>query len=95
MSIALHSATLAAQMYLAGESADHYQQKLRANLGRGMRLATFLSRAMVTGIGRATAPIGLAAFPGALRWIAHSTRIPERDLYKSTELAPAARGQAS
>jgi len=92
MSIALHSATLAAQMYLAGESADSYHRKLRAHLGRGMSLATILSRAMVTGVGRAMAPIGLAAFPGALGWIANSTRIPEKALNKSSELAPAARG---
>jgi flavin-dependent dehydrogenase len=82
MSIALHSATLAAQMHLAGESAESYHRKLHAHLGRGMSLATILSRAMVTGFGRAMAPIGLAAFPGALRWIASSTRIPEKALNK-------------
>jgi hypothetical protein len=92
MSIALHSATLAAQMYVAGESAESYHRKLRAHLSRGMSLATILSRAMVTGVGRAMAPIGLSAFPGALRWIANSTRIPEKALNKSSESAPAARG---
>jgi len=91
MSIALHSATLAAQMYLAGKGAAHYHQTLRAHLGRGMSLATALSRTMVTGFGRAIAPIGLAAFPGALRWIASSTRIPEKALKKSGELAPTPR----
>jgi len=92
MSIALHSATLAAQMYLAGESADQYRQKLHAHLGQGMSLATALSRAMVTHFGRAMAPIGIAAFPGALRWIANSTRIPEKALNTCSELAPATRG---
>jgi flavin-dependent dehydrogenase len=77
MSIALHSAALAAQMFLAGESADDYHQQLRAHLRRGMRMATLLSRVMVSGFGRTIAPIGLSVLPGALNWIAMSTRIPE------------------
>lgn len=87
MSIALHSATLATQMYLAGESADSYHEKLRAHLGRGMSLATSLSRAIVTSSGRAMAPVGLSVFPSALRWIANATRIPEKDLQQMDSLA--------
>jgi menaquinone-9 beta-reductase len=78
MSIALHSAALAAQMYLAGESVDQYYHRLRMQLKRGMSLATLISRAMVTGAGRKLAPFGLSLFPQALRWIAASTRIPDR-----------------
>jgi flavin-dependent dehydrogenase len=77
MSIALHSANLAVQMYLTGASADRYHKTLYAHLSRSMRLATALSRAMVTGAGRTLAPIGLSIFPGAMKWIARSTRIPE------------------
>ena len=80
MSIALHSAALAAQMYLAGESADEYHRTLQMHLSRGMGLATLLSRAMVTGVGRTIAPIGLSLFPNAMQWIARSTRIPEQAL---------------
>jgi flavin-dependent dehydrogenase len=80
MSIALHSATLAAQMYVGGASADEYHRTLRAHLSRGMRLATALSRTMVTAAGRALAPVGLAVFPNAMSWIARSTRIPESAL---------------
>jgi flavin-dependent dehydrogenase len=80
MSIALHSAVLAAQMYLAGKTADAYNCKLHTQLARGMRLATWLSRAMVTGPGRSLAPLGLALFPGVMGWIAASTRIPEEAL---------------
>jgi flavin-dependent dehydrogenase len=80
MSIALHSAALAAEMYLAGESADAYHQTLRAQLKRGMGLATLLSRAMVSGVGRRVAPVGLALFPDAMQWIARSTRIPAERL---------------
>jgi flavin-dependent dehydrogenase len=76
MSIALHSAALAAEMYLAGESAPQYSRRLRDQLSRGMSLATLLSRAIVTDPGRNLAPIGLSLFPSAMRWIAASTRIP-------------------
>jgi menaquinone-9 beta-reductase len=80
MSIALHSATLAAQMYLAGESADCYHEKLRSHLSRGMGLATALSRVMVSSVGRTLAPIGLSMFPEAMHRIAISTRIPQNAL---------------
>ncbi len=77
MSIALHSGALAAEMYLAGAGAEDYQRRLRAQLSRSMRLATLLSQGMVTGAGRALAPLCLSFFPHAMRWIAASTRIPE------------------
>jgi menaquinone-9 beta-reductase len=80
MSIALHSAILAAQMYLGGASADRYHQTLRAHLSRSMRLATALSRVLVSSAGGRLAPIGLSIFPGAMNWIARSTRIPGRAL---------------
>jgi menaquinone-9 beta-reductase len=83
MSIALHSATLAAQMYLAGESADRFHEKLHSHLNRGMGLATALSKAMVTRIGRSLAPVGLSVFPGTMHWIASSTRIPQNALHKT------------
>jgi len=80
MSIALHSAALAAEMYLAGESASQYSGRLHAQLSRAMSLATWLSRAMVTGAGRSLALFGLSLFPNAMRWIAASTRIPKQAL---------------
>jgi flavin-dependent dehydrogenase len=83
MSIALHSAALAAQMYLSGSSIDEFSRTLHAQLSGGMRLATMLSLAMVTDAGRYLAPFGMALIPGALRWIADSTRISERDLVAS------------
>ena len=78
MSIALHSAALAAEMYLAGESSLQYSRILHRQLSRGMSLATLLSQAMVTNAGRNLAPIGLSLFPNAMQWIAASTRIPEQ-----------------
>lgn len=78
MSIALHSAALATEMYLAGDSADQYYRRLRAQLGRGMSFAALLSRLMVTGVGRNLAPFGFSLFPNAMRRIAISTRIPKQ-----------------
>jgi menaquinone-9 beta-reductase len=83
MSIALHSGFLAAETYLAGETADFYHRALHAHLNRSMTLATFLSRFIVSSMGRTLAPVGLSIFPGALHWIASSTRIPERALQQT------------
>lgn len=94
MSIALHSANLAAQMYMAGESADRYHRTLHTHLSRGMGMATALSRAMVSGIGRTLAPIGLSVLPGALNWIAGATRIPEKALHETRAFADKQRRSA-
>ena len=83
MSIALHSGALAAQMYLAGEGADVYHRRVDGHLRPSMRLATGLSRAMVSGVGRRLAPIGLQVLPKAMSWIARATRIPERALVQT------------
>jgi flavin-dependent dehydrogenase len=80
MAIALHSASLAAQMYLAGQTAEEYRCALKAQLGGRVSLATWISRAMVTAAGRDIALLGTSLFPGAMRWIAASTRVPARDL---------------
>ena len=76
MSIALHSATLAANSFLAGELPETYRHKLAAQLQNGMTLATGLSRLMVTPAGRLAAPVVLGLMPGVLRSIATRTRIP-------------------
>jgi len=76
MSIALHSVALATEMYLTGDSAEQYNQRLHAQLSPGMGLATCLSRSMVTKAGRRLALFGLAVYPDAMRLIAASTRIP-------------------
>jgi flavin-dependent dehydrogenase len=80
MSIALHSAALAAQMCVAGRTAEEFHRELRGQLHRRMRLATGMSRALVTGVGRRLAPLGLSVLPQAMAWIARSTRIPENAL---------------
>lgn len=74
MAIALHSACLAAEMYLAGKSPGDHLLALRRQLRMRMYFATALSRVMVTGVGRLVAPGALS--PGLTRWIAEATRIP-------------------
>src|ERR1035437_436825 len=80
MSIALHSAALASEMYLAGESAEQYNHRLHAQLSLEMKLAIGLSRTVVTSAGRSLALFGLSLVPNAMRWIAASTRIPKQAL---------------
>jgi flavin-dependent dehydrogenase len=80
MSIALHSAALAVQMYLDRKRPDEFNRLLIDQLRGGMTVATRLSRAMVTGVGRMIAPLGLLAVPSALHHIALLTRIPEQAL---------------
>jgi flavin-dependent dehydrogenase len=80
MSIALHSASLAAQMFLAGKSAADYTAALRVQLSRQMTLATWLSRVAVTRAGRAAAFAVLPLAPSVLRRIAASTRIASSSL---------------
>ena len=94
MSIALHSAALATEMYPAGESAGQYYRRLHAQLGRGMSLATLPSRIMVTGVGHNLAPIGLSFFPCAMRWIAASTRVPEQARLANPAPPPEQQGEA-
>ena len=76
MSIALHSAALAAEMHLAGATPADYERKLVGQLSRGMKLATALSRAIVRPLPRRAAPLALSLFPHAMNWIAAATRIP-------------------
>ena len=90
ISIALHSAALAAQMFLAGSSAADYNRILRAQLTRPMTLATSLSRAAVTAAGRAAAIAALTIAPNAMRWVAASTRIPQSSLVSECPLQAAA-----
>lgn len=90
ISIALHSAALAASMFLAGRTADDYNRTLRTQLTRSMAFATSLSRAAVTGVGRTSAFAALTLAPNAMRWVADSTRIPQSSLVSGEILLHAA-----
>jgi menaquinone-9 beta-reductase len=87
MSIALHSAELASEMFLSGRSPDEYLGRLHDDLRAGMRFATALSRVMVTAAGRLFAPAALSIAPGAISWIAERTRIPSRALPRTAASA--------
>jgi flavin-dependent dehydrogenase len=89
MSIALHSASLAARMYLAGDSPENYHRVLRRHLGKNMWLATTLSQLMVSAAGRTLAPAALSLMPSSLRWIANATRIPAEELLHGAQATPA------
>lgn len=87
MSIALHSATLAAQIFLAGKSSADYTSALRAQIRRQISFATWLSQACVTSAGRAAALTFLPLAPVLLRWIAALTRIPSSSLVVPEQIA--------
>jgi flavin-dependent dehydrogenase len=80
MAIAMHSGALAAEMCMAGGSPVQYRQVLNNQLKGGMRVATLLSRAMVSRSGRELAPLLIPLLPQPIAWIARSTRIPEQAL---------------
>ena len=77
MAIALHSGALAARMILRGETVGEFNNQLGGQLRRGMDLALWLSRTMVSGAGRALAVPAMRMRPSAMRWIAERTRVPE------------------
>ena len=76
MSIALHSAALAAQTYLAGGSPELFSRRLHDQLRPAMSLAVLIARILLSGVGRRLAPSALSVFPPAMSWIAACTRIP-------------------
>ncbi len=73
MSIALHSAHLAAEMYVRGGTAAEYARKLQGQLGASVQLATALSGVMVSAPAIAQA---VRLWPGLLGRIAARTRVP-------------------
>lgn len=77
MSIALHSAYLAAEIYGRGGTAEEYTRRLRREVSLAVQLATTISRLM-TGA-PATAQV-LRVWPGLLARIATHTRVPQQAL---------------
>ena len=75
MAIALHSGRLAANAVVAGATASAYQAQLYADVHRQVRLAARLQRIVSTPLGPFALMAGLRAIPGALRYLAHWTRI--------------------
>jgi menaquinone-9 beta-reductase len=82
MSIALHSAKLAAEFYLRGEGPQAYQRRLAAHIGRQVRRATMLSRSLVTASGQRLAMAAASCAPSVLILGAALTRIPARVIFQ-------------
>jgi len=80
MSIALHSARLAAEVVLAGGTSETYQRALARDVGRQVARATWLSRALVRDWTQALAIQMVLARPKALSLAAAATRLPQQAL---------------
>ena len=78
MSIALHSASLAARMFLAGQDAHAYHRGLRRDVAAQVRRAWLLQRLGGWGPGQAAMMGAAAAWPGGVRLLAAITRVPSR-----------------
>jgi flavin-dependent dehydrogenase len=77
MSIALHSGCLAAAMYLRGETAEQFQERLRGEVSGQVALATMVSRGLVWRPSRGVVMAAVGLWPGVLRVVAGRTRIAE------------------
>jgi len=80
MSIALHSARLAADVLLAGGTSRTYQRALARDVGHQVGRATWLSRALVRDQTQALTLQIVKVFPKALSWAATGTRITRQAL---------------
>lgn len=75
MSIALHSARLAARALLAGEVPETFQRRLADDVRRQVRLATGVSRALVRPKVQSAALHAARLIPAALSTVATATRL--------------------
>ena len=80
MSIALHSARLAADHLLAGRSSAEFQSRLAGDVGAQVRRATILSQALVYPGAQACLLLMARLLPGLMNLAARATRVPERAL---------------
>lgn len=83
MSIALHSAELAAHAYLAGQDPNRFQKRLARDVGRQVLLATGLSHGMVRRSTQAALSTTAGFFPSMVASIALRTRVSERALARA------------
>jgi flavin-dependent dehydrogenase len=80
MSIALHSARLAASAYLSGGSAEAFQARLATDIGAQVWRATWLSRIFVHPRPQRALLATTRRLPAALRLGTALTRVPDRRL---------------
>jgi flavin-dependent dehydrogenase len=80
MSIALHSAELAASMFLEGGSADAYQRRLSRDVRGQVLFATALSHGLVRRAGQLALGAAARLWPGLVSSVAFHTRVSEAAL---------------
>jgi flavin-dependent dehydrogenase len=80
MSLALHSAELAASMYLEGSSADDYQRRLSSEIRGQVLLATALSHGLVRRAGQVALGAAARLWPRLVSSVAFHTRVSEAAL---------------
>ena len=83
MSIALHSARLAAEHFVKGMSPAVYQRRMARDVGIPVRFATLLSLMAVHPLGRMLFGWGAANLPGLISTIAGVTRVPAAALRRT------------
>ncbi|MBV8970816.1 MAG: electron transfer flavoprotein [Sphingomonadaceae bacterium] len=83
MSIALHSARLAADAVLAGATPAAYRVAFRRDCVRQIGRATALQRWATAGVGRRLVVGGIGLWPGLLGWAAAATRVPPAALARA------------
>jgi menaquinone-9 beta-reductase len=86
MSIALHSAELAAHAYLAGHEPDSFQKRLARDVRSQVLLATGLSHGMVRRSTQSALSATAGRFPSMVASIALRTRVSERALARVRRL---------
>jgi len=83
MSIALHSARLAAAAVLGGATPAAYHARFRHDVAAQIARATWLQRAGETVAGRRLLVAGIGLVPSLLRWAAALTRVPPTALRRA------------
>jgi flavin-dependent dehydrogenase len=83
MSIALHSAELAAITFLAGGTADTFQQRLARDVSAQVRLATLVSQGLVRRPAQRALGAAARLLPGLVAALASFTRVSDAALARA------------
>ncbi len=94
MSIALHSAEVAAKAYLAGDGADVFQRRLARDVTGQVLLATALSHGLVRRGGQAVLGAAARRWPRVVSGVAFYTRVSDAALGRAAGAGPSSREEA-
>jgi menaquinone-9 beta-reductase len=87
MSIALHSAELAAMTYLAGADAQTYQTRLAGDVRGQVLFATGVSQALVRSLGQSALTTAARLWPGLMSTIIFRTRVSDTALARTVAMS--------